>query len=117
MKITPVELEMILSALSYYAYSNDELSKATRNPDIQEHFKGVSENATRLKHRMTPRLGNCPYTLGVQSKCDEKTVAIIDDLFYQLYHIVAGEQGDPTKQHFAITSVHEDLLSIAKGEI
>ena len=67
MKIKPIELEIILSALSYYAYSNDELSKATRNPDVKEHFKNVSKTANNLKHHMTPRMGNCPYTLGVQS--------------------------------------------------
>jgi len=46
-----------------------------------------------------------------------QTVAVINNLFYQLYHVVAGEQGNPEDTCFAITSVHEDLKLIAFGEL
>ena len=43
--------------------------------------------------------------------------AIIDSLFYQLYQVVAGEYGNPNDACYAITSVHADIISIAKGEL
>lgn len=46
-----------------------------------------------------------------------QTIAVINSLFYQLYHVVAGEQGNPEDTCFAITSVHEDLKQIALGEL
>lgn len=48
---------------------------------------------------------------------ESQTVAVIESLFYQLYHVVAGEHGNPEQQCFAITSVHQDLIKIARGEL
>lgn len=47
----------------------------------------------------------------------DETVSVIENLFYQLYHVVAGEHGDPTDTCYSITSVHQDLLAIARGEL